>query len=42
LEECHKELRRFETGYEWLRRHGFVAEGIEGLEEWVGDEEIEI
>ncbi len=42
LQECHKELKRFEAGYEWLRRHGFVTEGIEGLEEWVGDEEIEI
>ena len=42
LEECHKELRRFEAGYEWLMRHGFVVERIEGLEEWVGDEEIEI
>ncbi len=40
LNECHEELWRFEAGYAWLKRQGYVVEGIEGTEEWLGDEDV--
>ncbi len=42
LNECHEELWTFEAGYAWLKRQGYVVEGIEGTEEWLGDEDVEI
>jgi hypothetical protein len=42
LNECREELRRFEAGYAWLKRQEYIVEGIEGTEEWLGDEDVEI